>query len=426
MRTTLLLLAVLSASASAQVPDSALIRRALRLHRAVPMIDAHNDLPYEIRTRFGNSLSRADLSRDLSDSIHTDIGRLRAGGVGAQFWSLWATTEEARRYGSQFIFEQIDLVRRMEQRWPDVFVPARTADDIVRAHARGRIASLMGVEGGDYMQSSLPILRMFFDSGARYMTLTWNATLPWVDAATDTLARRGLTPFGREVVREMNRLGMMIDISHVSPTVMSQVLQMTEAPVIFSHSSARSLADHRRNVPDSILARMPRNGGVVMVNFYCDFVDSARVRWNRERARAMAEARLATGSSDTAVIEAAARAAAARYLAERGPAHRPDLTIMADHIERIRDVAGVDHVGYGSDFDGIDCAPSGLEDVSHFPRLTAELLRRGWSEADVRKVIGLNMLRVMRANEAVAVRLRRERGPSEATIGQLDSVGVNR
>jgi len=422
MRLLLILLACLATTAAAQVPDSSFIRRALRIHRQVPMIDAHNDLPWEIRTRFGNSLDRADLSRDLSDSIHTDIPRLRAGGVGAQFWSLWSTTQVARTQGPTVILEQIDLVKRMERRWPDVFVPARTADDIERAHRQGKVASLMGVEGGDYMRNSIGVMRTFFELGARYMTLTWNATLPWVDAASDTLARRGLTPFGREVVREMNRLGMMVDISHVSPTTMSHVLQVTESPVIFSHSSARGLADHRRNVPDSILRLMPRNGGVVMVNFYCDFVDSARIRHNNERAafiRNVREGAMAR-SQDTAVVFAEIRRATAQFDSTR-PAPRPGLGIMADHIEHIRNVAGVDHVGYGSDYDGIDCAPEGLEDVSTFPRLTAELLRRGWSENDVKKVVGLNMLRVMRENERIAARLRRERPPFDGTIGQLDS-----
>ncbi len=409
---------MLAAPLSAQVPDSSYIRRALRLHREVPMVDAHNDLPWEIRSRFGGSLARADLGRN-QDSIHTDIGRLRAGAVGAQFWSLWAPTDSAQALGARLILEQIDLVRRMEARWPETFAPARTADDIVRAHRQGRIASLMGVEGGDYMQSSLGVLRMFYDMGARYMTLTWNATLPWVDAAAGPATHNGLTPFGREVVREMNRLGMLVDISHVSDSVMAQALRLSEAPVIFSHSSARALAAHRRNAPDEILRLVPRNGGVVMVNFYCNFVDSVTIRWNTERGAAAAAAREAA-RGDTA----AARASLAQWLAAHPEPPRPGLRVLADHIEHIRDVAGVDHVGYGSDYDGIDCAPAGMEDVSAFPRLTAELLRRGWSDGDVKKVIGLNMLRVMRGAEQTARRLQRERPISEATISQLDSTGV--
>jgi len=405
----LALAAFITTPLSAQT-DSALLRRALRLHRAVPMVDAHNDLPWEIRNHYGSSLDRADLGRGV-DSLMTDIPRLRAGGVGAQFWSLWGPTDQAQRMGPQLILEQVDIVRRMEARWPGTFVPARTADDIMRAHREGKIASLMGVEGGDYMNSSLAVLRMFYDLGARYMTLTWNATLPWVDAAMDSSRHAGLTPFGREVVREMNRLGMLVDISHVNDSVMAQVLRLSEAPVMFSHSSARALADVPRDVPDWVL--------VVMVNFYCDFIDSAKVQWNRARdaARQAAEAR-SPGDS------AAVAAALAQWTAAHPEPPRPGIGTVADHIEHIRQVAGVDYVGYGSDFDGIDCAPQGLEDVGDFPRLTAELLRRGWSDDDVKKVIGLNFLRVMRGAEATARRLQRERGPSLATIAQLDSTAV--
>jgi len=403
---------------AAQVPDSSYIRRALRLHRQVAMVDTHNDLPWEIRDTYGNSLDSADLGRGVPQ-LMTDIPRLRAGGVGAQFWSLWLPTEVGQRLGPQGVLEQMDIVRRMEARWPETFMPARTADDIERAHRSGRIASFMGVEGGDYMWSSLGVLRMFYDAGARYMTLTWNATLPWVDAAANPGVHGGLTAFGREVVREMNRLGMLVDISHVSDAVMSQVLRNSEAPVIFSHSSARALGDHVRNVPDSILALVPRNGGVVNVNFYCSFVDSLRI--NRSRARSAYAAEVRSAGDTTRMREAMAT-----WDAQHPVPPRPPLTIMADHIEHIRDVAGVDYVGYGSDFDGIDCAPAGLEDVSTFPRLTAELLRRGWSDNDVKKVIGLNMLRALRGAEATARRLQRERGPSIATIAQLDSAAVMR
>ena len=412
----LLIASAAAAPLSAQDPDSALIRRALQLHRAVPMIDGHNDLPWEIRDRFANSLDRADLSR-VFDSLQTDVPRLRSARVGGQFWSLWAPTAEAQRLGPQLILEQIDLVKAMEARFPAVFAPARTAADIVAAHRAGKIASLMGVEGGDYMNSSIPVLRMFYELGARYMTLTWNATLPWADAAADSARHNGLTPFGREVVREMNRLGMMVDLSHVSDSVMAQALGITEAPVIFSHSSARALADHPRNVPDAILRLLPRNGGVVMVNFYCDFIDPAKVSWNRQRRAAIAEWR--GQGRDTAAI----RVATEQWMTQNPAPPRPGVRVVADHVEHIRDVAGVDHVGYGSDYDGIDCTPEGLEDVSKLPVLTAELLRRGWTSADVQKVIGLNTLRVMRAVEATSRRLRRERPPSDATI-QMDSVRV--
>jgi membrane dipeptidase len=249
----------------------------------------------------------------------------------------------------------------------------------------------MGVEGGHAIENSLGALRDYYALGVRHMTLTWNNALPWADSNRDPPLHNGLTPFGLEVVREMNRLGMLVDLSHASDSVMAQALRTSEAPVIFSHSSARALADHRRNVPDRILREVARLGGVVMVNFYCSFVDSVRINAAREG---------------------------------RPAPPRPPLSLVADHIEHIRDVAGVDHVGYGSDFDGIECAPQGLEDVSMFPRLTAELLRRGWSDQDAERVIGLNVLRVMRRAEAVAARLQRERRPSTATIAQLDSTGV--
>jgi membrane dipeptidase len=403
--------------AAAQLPDSSDVRRALRLHREVPMVDAHNDLPWELRDSFGASLDSAGLERG-QPRLQTDLPRLRAGGVGAQFWSLWAPTADAQRLGPQLILEQIDLVRRLEARFPDVFEPATTADDIVRAHRNGRIASLMGVEGGDYMRSSLPVLRQFYALGARYMTLTWNATLPWADAAMDSARHGGLTPFGREVVREMNRLGMLVDLSHVTESVMVQTLRIAEAPVIFSHSSARALADHPRNVPDAVLRMLPRNGGVVMVNFFCHFIDPARISYNQTESRMARELRARFGADSAGL-----RRALADWRAANPPPVTP-LGVLADHIEHIRRAAGVDHVGYGSDYDGVSCLPAGMEGVDGFALLTAELLRRGWREDDVRKVIGLNLLRAMRQAEAVARRLQRERGPSTATIAELDGAGT--
>jgi membrane dipeptidase len=404
---------------AAQVPDSVYIRRALRLHRAAPMIDAHNDFPWEMRTQARLSWEGRDMLAGMP-TFQTDIPRLRAGGVGGQFWSIYIDPSLIPQGAAKSMLEQIDMVKQMEARWPRVFAPARTAADIVAAHRQGKIASLMGIEGGHAIENSLGTLRRFFELGVRYMTLTWNNDLAWADAAAGTKSHNGLTPFGREVVREMNRLGMLVDISHVSDSVMAQVLRESEAPAIFSHSSARALAEHRRNAPDWILQMMPRNGGVVMVNFYCDFVDSTRVRWNLNRNTALAPVRQAArATNDTAAV----RRATDQWNAAN-PAPRTTLSIVADHIEHIRNVAGVDHVGYGSDFDGIDCAPEGLNDVSTFPRLTAELLRRGWSDVDVRKVIGGNMLRAMRGAEAAARRLQRERPASAAMIGQLDSAAT--
>jgi membrane dipeptidase len=416
----------LAPAAHAQA-DSTLLRRALRLHRESPLVDMHNDHPWERRNQGFLNDSDGAMRRALPPYVedahgrvtgyHTDIPRLRAGGVGAQFWSIWTPDSMVRVGPARFSLMQIDVVRRMEAAYPDVFAPARTADDIVRAHRAGRIASLMGIEGGDGIENSLELLRQFHELGVRYMTLTWNRDLAWVDAASGTRSHNGLTPFGREVVREMNRLGMLVDLSHVSDSVMAQALRLSEAPVIFSHSSARALAEHRRNVPDAILRMVPRNGGVVAVNFYCDFVDSARVRWNRERAGLMPQWRARFGA-DTAALRAAAVA-----WAQANPQPRPSLSVIADHIDHMRRVAGIDHVGLGSDYDGIDCAPIGLEDVSTFPRLTAELLRRGYSDEDVKKVLGLNILRAMRQAEAVAQRLQRQRQPSTATLA-IDSAGA--
>ena len=408
--------------------DSALIRHALRLHRAVPMIDGHNDLPWKLRTRGSDSFDSTDIGRvvfswdsmDISrpqPRLATDIPRLRRGGVGGVFWSTWVPVELIRADAARVELEQIDIVRRMPERYPRVFALARTADDILRIHREGRIAILIGMEGGHVIEGSLPLLRMYYDLGARYMTLTHFATLAWADAAGDDSTHHGLTPFGRAVVREMNRLGMLVDLAHVSDSVMAQVLRLSAAPVIFSHSSARALADVPRDVPDAILRMLPANGGVVMVNFYCPFVDSAAVRYAREQRGAIAQARQQLGGDSAAV-----RAAVAQWTAGHPAPPPPTIAQVADHIDHIRRVAGVDHVGYGSDFDGMDCAPRGLEDVSDFPALTAELIRRGWRDRDVEKVIGLNVIRAMRQAERVARRLQREEPPATATLYDLDSL----
>ncbi len=407
--------------------DAALLRHAARLHRAVPMVDGHDDLPWKLRTLGSGAedttaIRRPNFSWDSLDiakpqaALMTDIPRLRAGGVGAVFLSTWVPTWLAAGGAARTELEQIDIVRRLPERYPRDFALARTADDVWRIHRQGKIALLIGVEGGHVIENSLPLLRMYYDLGARYMTLTHFATLPWADAAGDDSTHHGLTPFGYAVVREMNRLGMLVDLAHVSDSVMAQVLRTSAAPVIFSHSSARALSDVPRDVPDTILRLLPRNGGVVMVNFYCPFVDSAWARYNAQAHAAEQQAQRQYGA-DTA----AALAAVQRWRAANPAPPRPTVALIADHIAHIRDVAGVDHVGYGSDFDGIDCAPQGLEDVSRFPALTAELLRRGWSDRDVEKVIGLNLLRVMRQAERVARRLQRER-PATATMAQLDSL----
>jgi membrane dipeptidase len=309
--------------------------------------------------------------------------------------------------------EQFDIARRMIARYPDQLTLALTADDIERDFKKGKIASLLGMEGGHAIENSLGVLRSYYALGARYMTLTHNVTLDWADAALDSARHDGLTEFGREVVREMNRLGMLVDLSHVSPGVMSDALDVAEAPVIFSHSSARALTNHPRNVPDSILARLKKNGGVVMVTFVPAFVSPEAAAWDMDAQRE--SNRLKATVSDTAERQKLEDAWKAAH-----PQPRATLSQVADHIEHVRGVAGVDHVGIGSDFDGIDAVPVGLEDSSKFPQLFAELIRRGWSDADLKKLAGQNLLRALHAAEATAARLQKTRQPSTKTIEQLD------
>jgi membrane dipeptidase len=367
--------------------------QAIGILRTVPLIDGHNDIPDAIRERGG--LDSIDLARS-QPRLMTDIARLRAGRVGGQFWAAYvpvATMDSgAPTRPAVYALEQIDLVYRLCARHPAAFAMAITAADVERNFAAGKISCLIGIEGGHAIENSLGALRMFARLGVRYMTLTHWRSLDWATASTDT-ARRGLSAFGRQVVLEMNRLGMLVDISHVNDQTMSDVLHLSRAPVIFSHSSARALANHARNVPDSILRQLPANGGLVMVNFNPGFVSEAvRVYEDsmNDRLRAMR----------SAGVDSTTRADSLRAWTARTP--RATLAQVADHIEHLRRLAGVDHVGLGSDLDGISSVPVGLEDVSKFPDLIAELLRRGWTEPDVKKVAGLNALRVLRAAEWVA------------------------
>ena len=369
--------------------------QALRILRTTPLIDGHNDLPDAMRERGG--IDSVDLGKS-QPKLQTDIPRLRAGGVGAQFWAAYVpvTTMQAGDTGTGpavYALEQIDLIHRYCGRYPDTFAAATTADDIERNFRVGRISCLIGIEGGHAIENSLGALRMFYQLGVRYMTLTHWRTIAWADAATDTARHGGLTPFGEDVVREMNRLGMLVDLSHVSDGTMLDALRVTRVPVIYSHSSARALSDHVRNVPDSIVRLLAANGGVVMANFYAPFV-SDDVRRFGLRVQQRADSLRAAGAAEAAVRDSVKAWNAA------GP--RATLSQVAEHIDHLRRVGGADHVGIGSDFDGIDALPVGLEDVSKFPDLIAELLRRGWSEVDVRKLVGGNVLRVMRAAERVA------------------------
>ena len=410
-RSGLLLLALLvtSAAAAAAQSDPAL-ERARRILRSVPLIDGHNDLPWTIRESKTAPMDVAAYDLRTRTSGHTDFERLKAGQVGAQFWSIYVPGEVKDSGYARIQLEQFDIARRFIARYPDRLTLALTAADIEREFKRGRIASLLGMEGGHVIENSLGALRAYYDLGARYMTLTHNVTLDWADAALDSARHDGLTDFGREVVREMNRLGMLVDLSHVSPATMSDALDVTEAPVIFSHSSSRALTEHARNVPDSILRRLPKNGGVVMVTFVPAFVSNEVAKWE-ERSEDEQE-RIMRETADTAEVR--------RRMDEWTAAHpRPNATLaqVADHIDHVRKLAGPDHVGIGSDFDGITYTPVGLEDVSTFPQLFAELIRRGWSDDDLRKLAGRNLLRVLREAERTAERLRGQRQPSTMTIG---------
>ncbi|MBI4478299.1 MAG: membrane dipeptidase [Acidobacteria bacterium] len=402
---------VLIGAASDQ--DSALLEKARELHRQAPLIDGHNDYPWELRNRGERDFAKLDLRTSLTQ-LHTDIARLREGGVGGQFWSVYVPSSMAGQDAVRATMEQIDIVHRMNARYPDTFELALTAGDVERIFKAGKIASLIGMEGGHSIDSSLGALRMFHRMGARYMTLTHGTNTPWADSATDQPAHGGLTRFGEEVVREMNWLGMLVDLSHVSPDTMDDALRVSAAPVIFSHSSARGVADHPRNVPDAILQKLPQNGGVVMVTFVGGFVTPETGAYRK--AEQAEESRLKNANPGN---EAAVRAGLEIWR-KAHPAPAATLAQVADHIDHIRKIAGIDHIGLGSDYDGTTSLPKGLEDVSTYPNLTAELLRRKYSDQDIKKILGGNALRVMRAAEKASAKLRSERQASPALIEQLD------
>jgi membrane dipeptidase len=397
-----------------------------------PLIDGHNDLAWQIRDCFG-SLENVDL---LADTAHlpkpitaasdcewgplmTDIPRLHAGRVGGQFWSVWVPPEVTGAKAVKMTLEQIDLVHAMVARYPNDLQMAYSADDIVNIHKAGRIASLIGIEGGHQIDNSLPVLRQMYSLGARYMTLTHTLDNDWADSATDNPRHHGLTPFGRVVVHEMNRLGMLVDLSHVSPETMKASLAVTMSPVIFSHSGARALDDHPRDVPDDVLALVQKNGGIVMVNFEPGYVSSEHAHWDADRAAE--QARYNSPPYVGLYLGQPERAKAAMSEWDKThPAPVVTIAMVADHIDHIRQVAGVDFVGIGSDFDGISATPLGLDGVDKFPALLEELARRGWSEGDLAKLAGGNLLRVMRDAEAVAKRLQKTERPSSATIPATD------
>lgn len=377
MRNVILLPVLLVAATPALAAQSSdeHLDRARRILAETPLIDGHNDLPWAIRTYepAPRSVAAYDLTRRTPG--HTDLERLRQGMVGAQFWSVYVPANVGDSGFARIQLEEIDIARQFIAKYSGQLELALGASDVERIFGSGKIASLLGMEGGHAIENSLGALRAYYDLGVRYLTLTHSATIDWADACTDEPIHGGLTPFGEAAVREMNWLGMLVDLSHASPGTMSDALNVTAAPVIFSHSAARALRDHPRNVPDSIIRRLPQNGGVLMVTFVPSFLVEGR---------------------DATIAD------------------------VADHIEQVRRIAGPDHVGIGSDFDGITSTPIGLEDVSTYPALFAELSRRGWSDEDMQKLAGENLLRVMREVEAVARRLKRERGPSTLTIEELD------
>jgi len=418
---------LLTNTAAAQTTKTDLTKRIDALLTIHPVIDGHNDLPWEIRERYQSDFSKVDLAADTlhlmlppeapagSPPLMTDLPRIKTGHLGGQFWSVWIPVSVTGPAAIKMTLEQIDLVKRMAQRYPDRLAMAYTADDIERDFKAGKVASLIGIEGGHQIDNSLPALRMMYTLGARYMTLTHSTNTGWADSATDNPAHHGLSPFGKSLVQEMNRIGMLIDLSHVSAETMRDALALTQAPVMFSHSSARALVDHPRDVPDDVLQLVAKNHGVVMANFYPGYVSQEAAIWDADHAAEQSRynappfAGLYLGQPERA------KAAMAEW-EKKHPKPKVTLSMVADHIDYIRKIAGVDSVGIGSDFDGIPGGPDGLEGVDKYPQLFAELAHRGWSDEDLGKLASGNILRVLRAAENVAQRLQQNEQPSMAVF----------
>ena len=416
----------LGGAAHAQPDDAKIKARVDKVLAKTPLIDGHNDVPWGLRQRVGINPGKLDLSVDTTGlkeeggpGMMTDIPRLKAGKVGGQFWSVFIPSTFDGPVAVQMTLEQIDIVKGLAQRYPATFEMAYTADDVVRIHKAGKVASLVGIEGGHQINDSLPVLRQMYAAGARYMTLTHAINTRWADSATANPAHGGLTAFGRAVVVEMNRLGMLVDLSHVSEGTMLDALEAAQAPVIFSHSGADGVADHARNVSDAVLEKVKANRGVVMVNFLPNYVSRARMEWAANRSAE--QARYNAPPFGGLYIGQPDRAKAALAAWDKANPKPPvTLAMVADHVDHLAKVCGVDCVGIGSDFDGIGDTPTGLEGVDKFPDLLVELARRGWSDEDLGKVAGGNVLRALREAEVVAKKLQATTAPSYATLAELD------
>jgi len=391
------------------------LTRARAILKITPLIDGHNDVPWAIRIAKEKPMDVEAYDLRQKAPGQTDLPRMAQGMMGGQFWSVYIPGEdETKKLGyAKVQLEQIDIARRVIQKYPDHLELAVNASQVMTIFHKGKVASMLGMEGGHAIENSLGALRAFYALGVRYMTLTHNVTLDWADAAAGPATHGGLTKFGEEVVHEMNRLGMMVDLSHTSPETMEDAIRVSASPVMFSHSSARALCDVPRNVPDTVLRQLAANGGVVMVTFVPGFISQDIATKGRERRDAL-KAKL-EGVTDEAERKRITDEVIAQF-------KTPNATLaqVADHIEHIRRIAGIDHIGLGGDYDGTDELPDGLEDVSKYPNLVAELLRRGWTDADVKKLVGENILRVWTENERIAARLKNERPASTATIESLD------
>ncbi|MEX0661816.1 MAG: dipeptidase [Balneolaceae bacterium] len=390
--------------------------QAIEILERVPLFDGHNDVPWQYRNRVDYKFSELDFydTTQLENPMHTDIPRLKEGRVGAQWWSVYVSAGIPENEAVKQTMEQIDFVHRMIEKYPDDLELALNADDVERVFNDGKIASLIGMEGGHSINNSLGVLRNFYDLGARYMTITHGRTLDWADAAGDEPQHGGLSGFGEEVIREMNRLGMLVDLSHVTPETMEDAIRVSEAPVMFSHSNARAVSGHPRNVPDDILQIIPEKDGLVMVTFVESFTSEELRVYYAERSGYQAKMESLYGGQPDMIDEKMDE------WSEENEMPKSTLEQVADHIDHIRDLIGVDHIGIGGDYDGITSLPTGLDDVSTYPALFAELLNRGYSEEDLEKIAGLNMLRVMRGAEEVSERLREEREPSEKIISDFE------